>query len=166
VSRGDGADAPVRADAAERARAEVREAASSGAVHADRPRGAVRVGLAVVLLVAGVGHFVALEEFRALVPPALPARDAIVWGSGVMEIAVGLALLGPRRWHRAAGWAAAALLVAVFPGNVYQALARVDAGPLDTDVARWARLPVQPLLIAAALWSSGVLRGRRPRGRT
>lgn len=122
-----------------------------------RWRGVPRVLLALFMLVAGVGHFVAHDEFLKQVPTWLPGRALIVWISGVIEIALGIALLAsPRHRRRQVGWALAVFLVAVFPGNVYQAVAGTDAFGLDTPTARWGRLLCQPALVALALWSTGV----------
>jgi uncharacterized membrane protein len=117
----------------------------------------VRALLAVVLLAAGVGHFVAHESFLQQTPTWLPARSLIVWVTGVMEVALGVALLVLPRRRRQVGWAVAAFFLAVFPGNIHQALAGNDAFGLDTPTARWGRLLLQPVLIAAALWSTGAV---------
>lgn len=117
-----------------------------------------RWALAGVLLVAGVLHFTRLEDFRAQVPSWLPARDAVVYVSGVIELALGTALLaarGERRVH--VGLVIAAFFVAVFPGNVAQLVSGTDAFGLDTDLERALRLPFQPLLVLLALWSTGAL---------
>lgn len=123
-----------------------------------------RIGLGAFLLTAGVAHLVQREEFRAQVPPFLPAEDAIVYVSGAIELALGGWLVSG--WRReAAGWTAAAFFVAVFPGNISQLVTQTDAFGLDTDLKRALRLPFQPLLIAAALWSTGAWRSwRRQRG--
>jgi len=48
----------------------------------------------------------------------------------------------------AARWGLAALLVAVFPANVYMAARHVEpAGLVIPPVLLWLRLPLQPLLI-------------------
>jgi uncharacterized membrane protein len=115
-----------------------------------------RLGLAVILLVAGVAHFVAVDEFLGQVPNFLPAREAIVLVSGVMELALGAALLGLRGRRLALlGWVVAVFFVAVFPGNVWQAVNDSDSFGLDTDRARLLRLPFQPLLVVLALWCTG-----------
>lgn len=114
-----------------------------------------RLLLAAFMVAAGVGHFVATETFLGQVPPWLPARRALIQVSGVAEMALGIGLLLPQPWRRRAGWALAAFLVAVFPGNIYQAIAGTDAFGLDTPMARWTRLLAQPLLVALALWSTG-----------
>jgi uncharacterized membrane protein len=115
-------------------------------------RAVARGALAILLLTAGIGHFVAHDSFLAQTPTWLPARSWMVWASGVVELALGLALLVARRRRREVGWAVAAFLVVVFPGNVHQALAGNDAFGLDTPAARWTRLLFQPVLIAWALW--------------
>lgn len=115
----------------------------------------VRVALAALLLAAGVAHFAIPEEFLAQVPSFLPWPTAIVYLSGVVEIALGLALLLVRGRRRLVGWVVAAFFVAVFPGNIAQWAEGRDGFGLDTDAARAIRLLLQPLLVVAALWSTG-----------
>jgi len=124
-------------------------------------RGVARAGLAAVFVGAGVLHFVRPEPFVRIVPPGLPAPEALVFWSGVVEVAGGVGLLVPRA-RRAAGLGLAALLVAVFPANVHMALAPETAGQGIPAWALWARLPLQPALIGAVLWASG---GRQRRGK-
>lgn len=115
-----------------------------------------RWALAGLLLAAGVAHFVATEDFRAQVPPWLPARDAIVYVSGVVELLLGAALLAARGRHRVhVGVVVAAFFVLVLPGNVSQYLTGTDAFGLDTDTKRGVRLLFQPLLVLWALWCTG-----------
>jgi len=121
----------------------------------------------VVLLcgmLAGVGtlHLVHPESFEDLVPR--PLGDPRLWTyvSGLAEL-TGAALLAVPRTRRFGGWWTAALLVAVFPGNVKAAL---DGGmpsappPLDTAAAAWARLPLQLPLV---LWAVRHARSRTTR---
>ncbi len=129
-------------------------------------RAIARWVLASLMVVAGVAHFVALDPFLLLVPSWVPWPAAIVRVTGVMEIALGVALVlasegGPRR---KVGWLLAVFLLAVFVGNVSQAVSGVDAFGLDTDAERWGRLVFQPLLIAWALWSTGAWPGRVGQG--
>ncbi len=121
-------------------------------------RTAGRWVLAGVLLVAGVGHFTRLEDFRGQVPSWFPVRDAVVYGSGVIELALGAAVLLARGRRRVqVGLVVAAFFVAVFPGNLSQLVSGADAFGLDTDLKRALRLPFQPLLVLLALWSTGAL---------
>lgn len=127
------------------------------------PRTIARVLLGLVLLGAGIGHLtVARQEFTAQVPEWMPVPDdAVVLGSGVVEIVLGAALVVLPRRRVLLGWLAAAFFVAVFPGNVSQYLTRTDAFGLDTDRARAVRLLFQPLLVLWALWSTGAWRSWR-----
>ncbi|MCL8250682.1 hypothetical protein AERO_04735 [Aeromicrobium fastidiosum] len=126
-----------------------------------------RLLLGTFLVVAGLSHlFWARETFRAQVPEWLPLDvDLVVVASGVVEIALGAALVLLHRQRVVVGWVVAAFLVAVFPGNVNQLVTHTDAFGLDSDLSRWLRLPFQPLLIAWALWSTDAWRHRPGRAR-
>ena len=83
-------------------------------------------------------------------------KDTVVLQSGVVEIALGLALLllkGKNR--RRMGIGLAAFYAAVFPGNIHQYTHHISAFGLDTDAKRLARLFFQPVLVGAALYSTG-----------
>ena len=114
-----------------------------------------RLALSAVLLVAGVGHFVAASEFAAQVPPWMPQPDLVVAVSGVVELALGLALIVGGRHMPVVGWVVAAFFVVVFPGNVWQLIEGRDAFGLDSDLARAVRLLFQPVLVVWALWCTG-----------
>lgn len=104
--------------------------------------------LAVLLAAAGVTHFVVPDAYVRILPPALPAPRALVYLSGVGELACAAGLL-LQRTRRVAGWATAALFIAVLPANVQMALDSGDRS-LAYQVAVWARLPLQvPLVVWA-----------------
>lgn len=109
------------------------------------------------LTYTGIGHMTFLrKEFWAQVPPWVPVEpDTVVLLSGLAEIGLGLSLLLVSKQRKEVGWVTAAFFVAVFPGNIAQLVEHRDAFGLNTDTARWLRLPMQPALIALALWSTG-----------
>lgn len=124
----------------------------------DLPRTIARWALGIVLVVAGIGHFARVEEFRAQVPAFLPWTDAIVYVSGVVELLLGAALLfAPAHRRAQVGLVVAGFFVAVFPGNIGQLVSHTDAFGLDTDGERLGRLFGQPVLVLWALWSTGGL---------
>lgn len=126
-----------------------------------------RGALGLFLANAGIGHLTfARQEFQAQVPEWVPLdKDAVVLASGVVEVALGLALLlTPRRHRPLVGWVAAAFFVAIFPGNISQLVTRTDAFGLNSDTARAVRLLFQPVLVAWALWSTGAWRAFRASG--
>ena len=108
------------------------------------------VGLAVAFLASGTLHLVRPAVFRALIPPGLPATDAWIYGSGVAELGCAAGLLTRQRW---APLATAAVLSAVWPGNIWYAIA-VQRSSRTSTVAKavaWARVPLQLPMIGAAL---------------
>jgi uncharacterized membrane protein len=110
--------------------------------------------LAAGMLIAGVGHLVSPEPFIQHIPPWVPDREALVFVSGLMEVAFGVALVWPTRLRPRVGYALAAFLVAVFPGNIYVAVAGVDVEGLPGGAYPWIRLALQPLFIWLAIWST------------
>lgn len=114
-----------------------------------------RLVLGAFLLFAGVGHFISTGEFTAQVPPWMPAPEFVVYASGVVEIALGLALILARRYRAVVGWIVAAFFIIIFPGNVWQFIEARDAFGLDSDLARAVRLIFQPVLVVWALWCTG-----------
>ncbi|MFD2719273.1 MauE/DoxX family redox-associated membrane protein [Hymenobacter monticola] len=103
-----------------------------------------RYALALLFVLAGLWHFVHPATYLAIMPPQFPQPPALVYVSGFFEILGGIGLLlKPTR--RLAGWGLLALLVAVFPANVYMALIHEKLG--IPGWAAWGRLPLQlPLL--------------------
>lgn len=110
-------------------------------------RGALRVLAILLFIAAGLNHFRSADFYKRIIPPMFPAPAALVIVSGLCEIAGGVGLaIGPLR--RAAAWGLIALLVAVFPANVYMAI--YSEKFMDMNLARWmfwVRLPIQGVLI-------------------
>ena len=118
-------------------------------------RKATQILLGATLIYTGTLHLTSSrQEFQAQVPPWAPfTPDFIVLASGVVEIALGLALISLQR-RKAVGIATAAFFIAIFPGNISQFVHGIDAFGLNDDRARAIRLLFQPLLVLWALWST------------
>jgi uncharacterized membrane protein len=93
------------------------------------------------------------------VPTWLPIDpDIVVLASGIVEIALGLALLTLWRYRAYVGLVTALFFVAIFPGNIHQFVNGIDAFGLNSDLARGVRLLFQPILVLWALWSTEAMR--------
>lgn len=105
-------------------------------------------GLIAMLGGSSLIHAVRPQLFEPLIPPALGHPRGWVYASGVAEAAcVGLlARPATRRWG---GWASVAVLVGVFPANLYSVRA-VGANPWKRTAAV-ARLPLQVPMVHAAV---------------
>lgn len=77
-----------------------------------------RILLSALLIFAGVMHFVRADFFLKAMPPYLPFPLELVYLSGVFEVVFGVMLLIPK-FSRIAAWGIIALLIAVFPANIY-----------------------------------------------
>lgn len=84
-------------------------------------------GLGLLFLFTASGHFLQTQPMVQMLPPWVPGRAVLVYATGWLEIAIAVAFFVPR-WSRAAAWAAAAVLVAFFPANVYAAFQQVPMG--------------------------------------
>jgi uncharacterized membrane protein len=108
--------------------------------------------LSVAFIAAGINHFISPKFYEAMVPPPLDRQAGpVVAISGVAEIAGGLGVLLPFT-RRLSGAGLVALLIAVFPANIYMAM----EPERFKKVPRWgllARLPLQPLMMWWA-WSA------------
>ena len=73
---------------------------------------------AAFFMYAGVSHFRVPKFFLSITPKWVPAPEQVNIFIGIVEILLGIALLIPPTQTYAA-WGIIALLVAVFPANVY-----------------------------------------------
>lgn len=111
---------------------------------------ALRWLLAAFMTLAGINHFVAPAVYVGMMPAVLPAPLALVYVSGIAEIAGGLGLLHPRT-RKLAAWGLIALFIAIVPANINMLVNKLPLGEHPVPVwALWARLPLQLVLIAWA----------------
>ena len=113
--------------------------------------------LGLALIFTGVGHMTTRRlEFQAQVPTQLKLwANEVVLASGVVEIALGIALLVLWKYRVWVGWTVALFFVAIFWGNISQFVNGVDAFGLDSGAERFVRLLFQPVLVMWALLSTG-----------
>lgn len=105
---------------------------------------------------AGYLHLAAPAPFARIVPSLVPAHEAVVWWTGIAELAGAAGLIQPfsPRMRRAAGMGLALYALCVWPANANHMLldmARPDGG-LGL-VYHVPRMLAQPLIIWAALWA-------------
>ncbi len=102
-----------------------------------------RWAFTALFVLGGVGHFVKTDIYLKIMPPYLPYHRSLVLLSGVIEIALGILLLVPAT-SRPAAWGLIALLLAVFPANIYM-------------FQHPGRFPIPPTLLLLRLPLQGVL---------
>jgi uncharacterized membrane protein len=106
--------------------------------------------MALFYVAAGVNHFRSPRFYLQIIPPWLPKPEWINWISGAAEILLGILLIIPA-FTSLAAWGVIALLIAVFPANIYHLWAK-GAGMKIPLWFLWLRLPLQGLLVWWAYW--------------
>jgi len=116
----------------------------------------LQICLGITLVYTGTLHLTSRrQEFQAQVPPWLGLdSDFVVLASGFVELGLGFALIALWKFRKEVGLATALFFILIFPGNIRQYVAGIDAFGLDTDKERAIRLLFQPLLVFWALWST------------
>jgi uncharacterized membrane protein len=114
---------------------------------------AVRDGLAVMLLFTANAHFTPTkEDLIRMTPPWVPRPRAMVFFTGLCEIAGAIGLVIPAT-QRAAGVGLILFFIAVLPANIHAARAGITLRGRP-PTALWLRVPMQVLFIFLAWWST------------
>ncbi|WP_104169015.1 DoxX family protein [Arthrobacter sp. SX1312] len=107
-------------------------------------------GLAAMFILTGVSHFTGMrEDLVRMVPPFMPEPGLLVSVTGALELAGAAGLLLPRTAPWAAG-ALGALLVLMFPANVYAAMEGLNVGGAPA-MALIPRALLQLIFLSATL---------------
>jgi len=108
------------------------------------------IGLGIAFIFFSIGHFIKTQGMVEMLPPWVPFRLALVYLTGLLELAVGVALLMPK-YRVLAAKIAILIFIAFFPVNVYAALNSVGLGGHQWGpVYLLLRGPLQLILIAWA----------------
>ena len=115
-------------------------------------RGAAAIGLGILFVFTGIGHFIQTEPMAQMLPPWVPARMLLVYLTGILEFMIAIGFFVPR-FRRFAGWAAAVALVCFFPANIYAAINHVPmGGHAWGPVYLLVRAPLQVLILFWVYW--------------
>ena len=120
-------------------------------VHFDQVM-AGRVGICLVFLFTAVGHFFKTEEMVPMLPPFVPARRALIYLSGAVEVLFAVAVVAlPNPVY--VGWIIIFYLVAILPSNVYATVQRISFGGHSMGLRYlFVRFPLQLVLIIWSYW--------------
>ncbi len=135
------------------------------ASHARSPlwRKIARLLTGLFFILAGLNHFREPALYVTIIPPHFPDPSLLVVISGVAEIVGGAGLLVPIL-RRTAALGLIALLIAVFPANIYMALYPHVLGSFHIPAwLLWLRLPFQVILIAWIWWIALVRQNKKAR---
>lgn len=115
-------------------------------------RGAAAIGLGILFIFTGIGHFIQTESMAQMLPPWVPERKLLVYLTGGLEFTIAVGFLVPKS-RRFTGWVAAVVLVLFFPANIYAAINHVPMGGHAWGPAYlFIRAPLQAILLFWVYW--------------
>ncbi len=114
---------------------------------------AARAAMTTAMAFTGVSHLARPEPFVAHLPSFVPARERVIFWTGLLEMLLGAALTAATHRRREVAVALATYLLAVFPANVYVAVADVKVEGLPGASHPWLRLPFQAVYVAWTFWA-------------
>ena len=114
-----------------------------------------RIAMSVMLLFTAVAHFVFTRGMTMMLPEIFPYKTAMIYLTGVVEIAAAAGLLIPG-WRVITGWLLIVFFMLLLPANVYAAQKHVDyqKGTYNGSglTYLWFRIPLQVLFILWTYW--------------
>ncbi len=110
-------------------------------------RSAGVLGVCLVFLFTGIGHFIKTEPMAQMLPGFVPLRTLLVIATGVLELLLAVLILLPAA-RRIIGLCLIVMLVLFLPANIYAAVERVPMGGHAWGPWYLAiRVPLQALLV-------------------
>ena len=115
-------------------------------------RGAAAIGLGILFIFTGIGHFIQFEPMAQMLPSWVPQRVLLVYLAGVLEFAIAVGFFVPKA-RLFTGWVAAMLLVFFSPANIYAAINHFPmGGHAWGPIYLLIRAPLQVIILLWVYW--------------
>lgn len=109
------------------------------------------IAMASMLVFTTIGHFAFPKGMAMMVPGFVPFKTAMVYFTGVLELAFAVGLL-IGSWRVCTAWSLLAFLAIMLPANIKAALRHIDYQKATFDGPGpkylWFRIPLQLFFIA------------------
>ena len=110
-----------------------------------------RIAMSAMLLFTAIGHFIFTKGMTLMLPGSMPFKTAIVYFTGVIEIAAAAGLLIPSL-EVITAWLLIVFFIVLLPANFHAALNHIDieraSGGGPGPAYLYFRIPLQLLFIA------------------
>lgn len=111
-----------------------------------------KIAMAAMLLFTAVGHFIFSEGMTMMLPEFIPYKKAVVYFTGILEVAAAVGLFIPNI-QRLTAWLLIVFFILILPANVRAAIHQInyENGTLNGNDINylWFRIPLQIFFI---LW--------------
>ena len=112
------------------------------------------IGLTILFVFTGIGHFIKTASMAAMLPLWVPLREIQVYLTGLLEFAIAAGFL-VKKTRRMTGWIAAFMLTLFFPVNVYAAINHIPIGGHEWGpIYLLIRAPLQLFILFWIYWFS------------
>jgi uncharacterized membrane protein len=109
-----------------------------------------RIALSILLLFTASGHFIYTDGLSMTVPEFLPFKKAIIYLTGIFEIAAAIFFLIPK-YRVVVSWLLIVFFILILPSNIIAALNYFDYQTATYTASGpdylWFRIPLQILFI-------------------
>ena len=110
-----------------------------------------RIAMSAMLIFTAIGHFAFSEGMTLMLPSFVPFKKAVIYLTGVIEVAAAIGLLIPRLQNLTA-WLLILFFFLILPANINAAINKIDYQKGTTDgnglTYLWFRVPLQIFFIA------------------
>ncbi len=112
------------------------------------------IGLTILFVFTGIGHFIKTASMAAMLPLWVPLREIQVYLTGLLEFAIAAGFL-LKKTRCMTGWIAAFMLTLFFPVNVYAAINHIPiGGHAWGPIYLLIRAPLQLIIVFWIYWFS------------
>ena len=110
-----------------------------------------RIAMSAMLIFTAIGHFAFSEGMTLMLPSFVPFKKAVIYLTGVIEVAAAIGLLIPVLQNLTA-WLLILFFFLILPANINAAINKIDYQKGTTDGYGlnylWFRVPLQVFFIA------------------
>ncbi|PVD49722.1 hypothetical protein DC498_22390 [Terrimonas sp.] len=121
------------------------------------PAFSARIAMSAMLLFTAIAHFAFSKGMEMMLPGFIPAKKAVVYFTGLIEIAAAIGLQ-VSNLITTTGWLLILFFILILPANIYAAIKKVDYQKATAEGAGkkylWFRIPLQIFFIAWIYFSA------------
>ncbi|UCS94619.1 hypothetical protein KZP23_06255 [Echinicola marina] len=112
-----------------------------------------RISLSIMLLFTAMGHFIFISGMSKMLPGFIPAKEVVIYLTGLMEIAAAIGI-HIARFRKLTGILLIVFFIMILPANIKASLENLDYKTGINDGPGlsylWFRIPFQCLLVGWA----------------
>ncbi len=106
----------------------------------------LRTLMIIILLIAGIFHFIYPGLFLIAMPPYIPYHQPIVYFTGIVEIVLAIGLM-VKKYRSLSSRILALYFVAIIPAHIHVSLNQIKMFGISSPILLWGRTAFQSVFI-------------------